>query len=91
MSASRNLLCKILGHAWQPDGAKFYCVYDCERCGHHGTGHEWDLREWIALRLYWWRYEAGLRWSCLREWWKCSECGGRFGKHNYDEFDHIPF
>lgn len=84
-----SILCKILGHAWHPDAAEFYSVYDCQRCDHHG--YQCSFRERIVLRLYFWRYEAGLRWSCWREWWKCSECGGRFGKHNYDEFDHLPF
>lgn len=46
-----SILCKIVGHAWNPDGAEFYCVYDCERCGHRGQGDEWNLRERIALRL----------------------------------------
>lgn len=91
MSVKQNLICKILGHAWQPDGAKFYCIYDCERCGHHGDGYEWDLRGWIYVRLWWLGYHLRERLSLWREWWRCSECGGRFGRHDYDKFDHIPF
>lgn len=87
----KHILCRVLDHAWQPDGAEFYCVYHCERCGYRGNGDEYGIRGRIKVRLYWWRYELGLWWQSVREWWKCSECGGRFGRHNYDEFDHLPF
>lgn len=83
-------LCKFLGHAWNPDGAEFYSVFHCERCGYEGNGDEQGVRERIAVRLYWWRYNFGLWAKSWREWWKCSDCGGRFGRHD-DAFDHLPF
>ena len=28
-------------------------------------------------------------WISGKYWWRCSECGGRFGRH--DDSPHIPF
>lgn len=83
-----NIWCRIAGHRYNPEGAEYYCVYDCERCGHHGYEYGW--REQIEGKL--WRlnrWGESYRWGF---WWafKCSECGKRFGRHN-DEFDHLPF
>jgi DNA-directed RNA polymerase subunit RPC12/RpoP len=82
-------VCKILGHRWHPEGAEYYCVYDCMRCGHSGyEDNSW--REWVN---HWcWRIGRWFRehtWSA-RKWWRCSECGWRFGRHD-DANDHIPF
>lgn len=84
-----HLRCRIFGHAYDPIGAEFYSVYRCERCG-QSDGYQCGPREWIRVKI--WLFKDWLRgerrgWS---EWWKCTECGGRFGRHD-DRFDHIPF
>lgn len=72
------------------EAAEFYCIYDCMRCMHHGHGNEWSLRERVKLWMYW-RVDAIKHWwFYFMCWFKCSECGERFGKHN-DAFDHLPF
>ena len=34
------------------------------------------------------------RWECrqrrIREWWRCPDCGSRFGRHD-ESVDHLPF
>lgn len=85
-----KLLCRVLGHRWHPEGAEFYCVYDCMRCDYHGNGDEYGWRGWVAGKLwrfnYWGKsYQWGFWWA-----FKCTECGKRFGRHD-DSFDHLPF
>jgi len=83
-----KLLCRIWGHRYDPVGAEYYSVYHCVRCGHED--YQRGLREWIEgkiWRLGDWLKRERMGWS---EWWKCTECGGRFGKHD-DKFDHLPF
>lgn len=30
------------------------------------------------------------KWRGLKRWWKCDDCGWRFGRHDKNH-DHIPF
>lgn len=83
-----NWLCRHWGHAWDPDGARYYCVYHCTRCGYEGyesTRAERVAVRWITLKGHvrdWLRY--------YRPWRRCADCGRRWGRHD-EAADHIPF
>lgn len=83
-----NLLCKLWGHRYHPEGMEFYCIYDCMRCGHHD--YQAGPREWIWGKV--WRLQQWGKRNRWGFWWcyKCTDCGLRFGRHD-DSFDHIPF
>lgn len=86
----KNWRCKILGHHWNPEGAEYYCVYDCMRCGHSG----YESGSWRERASHqWWRIGQRVQPVIrrMRNWLKCSECGGRFGRCDYENFDHLPF
>jgi rubredoxin len=81
--------CRIWGHDLDEEAAYYYAVYSCRRCGNVYDDDK-GLREWI--KLGWWlaaRWIAD-RWWSWQLWWRCTECGGRFGRHD-DSYDHIPF
>lgn len=83
------LLCRILGHAWEPVAAKFYCVYLCERCLHEGYS-DGSIRERVSLRLWIWRNRLSEQTHRWRAWLTCSDCGKHFGRHD-ESADHLPF
>jgi hypothetical protein len=64
-------------------------VWSCDRCG-DVYEDECGVREWVKVR--WWLARQWLEreYTGWREWWRCGECGCRFGKHD-DSYDHIPF
>lgn len=84
-----NRICKWWGHDLNEEAAYYYAVYECRRCG-KVYDDDYGLREWLKLAWWrsvdWWRSYYG---SWIR-WWRCFECGGRFGKHD-DSHDHLPF
>lgn len=87
MTKRANILCRLFGHRYDPIGAEFYCVYHCERCGH--DDYQRSAMEWLHGKL--WRLSEWIKGEAMgwREWWRCSECGGRYGRH--DDSPHIQF
>lgn len=55
----------------------------CERCEFEIGYHEAMTHEGM-------RWKLRKAWRRFREWWQCSECGGRFGRHDLDT-EHFPF
>lgn len=84
------MICKWWGHDLNEEAAYYYNVYDCRRCG-LVYDDDRGAREWI--KIGWWRASEWVRgrWYSLRFWWRCDECGGRLGRHDYERFDHLPF
>ena len=83
------LLCRLWGHAWNPEGAQYYCVYHCERCGHDGyTDGSW--REQLSVKAWIFRRWFVDQMRGYRQWVHCEECHLWFGRHD-DSFDHLPF
>lgn len=80
--------CRIFGHAYDPTGAEFYSVYRCDCCGHNGCEYSW--LEWIKWKIWIFNRWRSMEWLGITEWWRCTECGGRFGRHDHS-FDHLPF
>ena len=84
-----HLLCRIWGHAWNPDGAEYYWVYHCERCGHNGyTAGSW--RERLSVKVWIYRRRAADATKTWRQWLRCPDCNRFFGRHD-ERFDHSPF
>lgn len=81
-----KFLCWIFGHSYHEDAARYYAIYDCQRCGSKNT-HE---PSWL-IRIWW---DQKTRWSYLffrlKHWYRCNECKQRFGKHD-EKYDHLPF
>ncbi len=83
------ILCRLVGHKYDPIGAEIYQYYYCERCGHNGMHDGPSVLERIKTRWWVWKNEWRECWHRWRRWWKCCDCGGRFGRHDYDRC--IPF
>ena len=81
----RHWKCSVFGHRYHDTAAYYYSIYDCERC----TGKDESpgrLPLLLArIRLCW----GDTKWR-IGNWWKCSECGYHFGRHD-DNNEHIPF
>lgn len=77
MSIFKRLICKWKGHDLAT-GTGFYC----ERC-HQEIDYNEFTKDTIRERVI-------AYCKRLKTWWKCEECGVRFGKHD-DSVDHIPF
>ena len=81
-----NWICKVFGHDYHVDAARYYGVYDCERCGTE-CGDEpgllrrrfWEAKDWTMRKYF-----------NFKHWLRCDECGLMFGKHS-DKYDHLPF
>jgi len=84
-----TLLCRMWGHAWEPEGAEFYSVYRCVRCYHEGYTAG-SVRERISLWAWIWRNHIRDWWRDARDWLQCEYCHHRFGRHD-DGIDHLPF
>lgn len=85
-------LCRWWGHQLDPEASHYYGVDYCCRCERQverNTGIL-RLRELAAVRIFIIGREIRMWIQSYQEWWKCSECGKRFGKHD-DTYDHIPF
>lgn len=87
----KRFFCWLWGHKFHPDAAMYYNLFDCERCGFccEGCPTRWEEASY-RIRGWWddqCRYWAWKRW---REWWKCSDCGWRCGRHDPNT-DHVPF
>lgn len=83
----KRLLCMLLGHKFDPWGAAYYGDYHCERCG--ADAYQAAIGERIIYRLRLWTES---KWVAWRRWWKCSDCGWYFGRHDPDQEDrHVPF
>lgn len=77
----------------------FFKRLDCAWRGHRDVCN--DLQGWVCLDCgRQMSYDEAVKrpirtklrdwWQLKKDWWKCSECGGRFGKHD-DKVSHIPF
>lgn len=84
-----NRLCRLFGHHWNPEGAHYYCVYHCERCGHEGY-EDGSWRERIGVRVWVIQQAIGQWIRSWRYWLRCDDCGRWFGRHD-DSQDHLPF
>jgi hypothetical protein len=83
------LMCRVWGHKLNGEASHYYCLDYCDRCHCEVTGRT-GLREWLKVRL--WLAQQWLAWQAkrFRYWWKCSDCGHHFGKHD-EAADHLPF
>lgn len=81
-----DLLCKVFGHKCDQIHAEYYGFFHCDRCGKEFEDDP-CLIERIKRKTSIWFDE---RTRPLRRWFRCSECGWRFGRHN-PENDHLPF
>lgn len=82
----KKMLCKILGHKFDPAAAEYYYLFHCERCGQEVEGSV-SLFEQISWRIRM-RFRGYLRPHI--SWLKCDQCGWHFGRHD-PENDHLPF
>lgn len=87
----KRLICRLIGHAsdWQAEQSG-YC--SCLRCGFWSSA--WPDREFRTddgFWLFWFQLKAGagFRGRRLRNWWRCPDCKGRFGRHDPDNC--LPF
>lgn len=89
MNESRNALCRWWGHHMDEIAAHYYAHYECLRCG-KCYDQDYGIREKLYIRIYLlrtWLHDQRKAWAY---WWLCSDCGGRFGRHD-ESADHIPF
>lgn len=77
----KRLSCWLNGHNMDPYECR-YCT-TCDReipvSNFNGCGIRGRLRTWWFMKR-----------QRIRAWWKCEDCGKRFGRHD-DTIDHIPF
>jgi len=86
-TVSNVWLCRLFGHRYHPEAAEYYSIYDCRRCG----CQEYENIGWLPRMA--WKFELWKQDTVkgIKTWWgPCSDCGGRFGRHD-DSKDHIPF
>ena len=89
----RHWLCNLIGHRYDATAAWYYWRYYCQRCGAEepdpAADQPWHMR-WLGR----WRWGLECWWRDARErfwmWWKCPDCGWRFGRHDPDD-EHLPF
>lgn len=72
-----RIVCKWKGH----DEVNDLQAWECLRCGLVMDYDEAVKMPWRERLRYWLKSK--------KDWWRCPECGQRYGKHN-DE-PHIPF
>lgn len=85
----KNQVCKWWGHDMCEEALHYYAVFECRRCGkvyESDTG----IREWLRVRLWLAQQWLEREWASWKYWYRCSDCGRRFGKHD-DSQDHLPF
>lgn len=84
----KRLICRLIGHDFEPEAAHYYGLYSCRRCGYEDRdGRPPSWLEVVRYRLRGWIRD---RRHDFRKWWKCSDCGRHFGRHD-ETVDHLPF
>lgn len=80
-----RLLCRIFGHKYDEGYMFYYNKHYCDRCQSEMDDYQegWSEKVWDIFE------KACDKLNDVMVWFKCPECGLRFGKHNED--DHIPF
>lgn len=84
----RNLICTFIHHA---DGE-----HSCNRCGEvwesrdGGVAH-WPYLEQLQFRYFEFKHRQHRRIRDLMTWWRCEDCGGRYGVHSLRCDHDLPF
>lgn len=85
MNIIKRIICRWEGHNFNNNAED---GFTCERCGRSCDYHQFVTRECAGIYglkdiIRAWR-------ECLPRWWKCDECGKRFGRHDRTK-EHLPF